>query len=89
MYSGPRAPVLSAESAPTLAPAAAAPVHVCDCYTKCQGTCVNAPIEGPRKRGKKEEPLSFSLSVCVCVTSIQAPGRYAKLEKKVGKIIEV
>jgi len=50
-----RAPVLSAESAPTLAPAAAAPVHVCDCYTKCQGTCVNAPIEGPRKRGKKPQ----------------------------------
>jgi hypothetical protein len=43
-------------SGPTLAPAAAAPVHVCDCYTKCKGICVNTPIAGPRKRVKKEEP---------------------------------
>ncbi len=76
LYSGPRAqrdvraPVLSAESAPTLAPAAAAPLHVCNCYTKCQGICVNAPIEGPRKRLKKEEPpLFLPLSVRVCDTT--------------------
>jgi hypothetical protein len=48
--------IVSAASASALAPAAPAPLHVCGCYTTCQGICVNAPIAGPRKRFKKEVP---------------------------------
>jgi hypothetical protein len=69
------APAPAPASAPAFVPAAAAaPVHVCDCYTKCKGICINAPVEGPRKRMKKLNPPVF-LPQCESVTPLQGPGR--------------
>jgi pyruvate/2-oxoglutarate dehydrogenase complex dihydrolipoamide acyltransferase (E2) component len=51
---------LMPEQTATAAPhSAAAAASGCDCYTKCKGICVNAPVTGSRKRVKKEEPPLF------------------------------